>query len=123
LCDGDDDDASLCGLLEKVQNVGPVGRHVAGPVALEHHALDGRVKKVCHGVAADRREETEENHVTVESRVYAELHGEKALVFDSILLLSFGILLLFHNFHCILDSLKMRPSSFILVSYVSLILW
>ena len=77
MSDRDDDDASLGGLLEEIEYVGTIGRHVAGAVALEDHALDGRVEEVGHGVAADRWEQTEEHHVAVEGRVHAELHGEK----------------------------------------------
>ena len=75
LGDRDDDDTSLGGLFEEIENVGTIRRHVAGAVALEDHTLDGRVEKVGHGVAADRGEEAEEHHVAVEGRVHAELHG------------------------------------------------
>ena len=60
LGDRDDDDTSLGGLFEEIENVGTIRRHVAGAVALEDHALDGRVEKVGNGVAADRGEEAEE---------------------------------------------------------------
>ncbi len=83
LCDGDDNNPPLSGLLEEIQNVGAIGGHVAGTIALEYHTLDGWVEKVGHGVAPDGGEEAQEYHVAIEGRVHAELQEEQVLSFRS----------------------------------------
>ena len=73
LSDRNDDDSSSRGFLEELEDVGPVWGNISGSVALQHHAFDGRVEEVCDGVAANWREETEEDNVTIKDRVNTEL--------------------------------------------------
>ena len=49
----DDDGPVVCRLGEGLDDVLPVAGHVAGPVALEHHASDGRGQEVADGLGPD----------------------------------------------------------------------
>ena len=52
----DDDDAALSGLLQRVQQVLPVGGHVASSIRLQHHAPGRLLQKGPHLPGEGRRD-------------------------------------------------------------------